>query len=194
MLDSRVSQLRKLLMVSVIFPADKSHLDSPNKGVIYVLLIIGLILSCAVLGDISIMEWRREPDVLIKQSVSIPPNLERNMKISSTYVIEVPFDVSGTERVEVKNQLITLYADNASKGIHNETVVTYVAFTLSSQPHTYKATFLFHPGGLIKPEECVSSHFSGKLEITITYYRLGIQREETVPISFDLGQVEVCPT
>jgi hypothetical protein len=81
----------------VIFPANKSHLDSPNEGVIYVLLIIGLILSCAVLGDISIMEWRREPDVLIKQSVSVRPNLERNMKISGTYVIEVPFDVSGKE-------------------------------------------------------------------------------------------------
>jgi hypothetical protein len=194
MLDDRVSQLRKLLMASVIFHANKSYLDSPNKGAIYVLLVIGLILGCAVLGDISIMEWRREPDVLIKQSLSVPPNLERNMKISSTYVIEVPFDVSGTERVEVKNLLITLYADNASKGIHNETMVTYVAFALSSQAHTYKATFLFHPGGLIRPEECVSLHFSGKLEITIVYYRLGIQREETVPISFDLGQVEVCPT
>jgi hypothetical protein len=182
-------------MASVILPAYKSHLDSPNKGAIYVLLIIGLILSCAILSNILIMEWNREPDVLIKQSGSVRPNLERNMKISSFYVIEVSFDVSGAERVDFKNPLITLYADNASKGVHNETVVPYVTFTISPQAHTYKATFLFHPtAGLIKPEECVSSHFSGKLEITIIYYRLGFQREETVPISFDLGQVEVCPS
>jgi hypothetical protein len=182
-------------MASVILPAYKSHLDSPNKGVIYVLLIIGLILSCAILSNILIMEWRREPDVLIKQSVSVRPNLKRNMNTSSFYVIEVPFDVSGKEKVDFKNPLITLHADNASKGIHNETVVTYVTFTISPQAHTYKATFVFRPtAGMTKPEECVSSHFTGELEITIIYYRLGIQREETVPISFDLGQVEVCPS
>ena len=182
-------------MASTILPAFKSHLDSPNKGAIYVLLVIGLILSSAILSDILIMEWNREPGVLIKQSASVRPNLERNMNISSFYVIEVPFDVSGTEKLDFKNPLITLHVDNASKGIHNETVVTYVTFTKSPQAHTYKATFLFHPtAGMIKPEECVSSHFSGKLEITIIYYRLGIQREETVPISFDLGQVEVCPS
>jgi hypothetical protein len=193
MMDNCLSGLRKLLMASATLPANKSHLSSPNRAAIYVLLVIGLILSVTVLGDISIMEWRREPDVLIKQSVSVPPSLQRNMNLSGAYVIDVSFDVSGTERVEAKNPSITLYANNASNGIHNETLITYVTFTSSPQTHTYKATFLFHPAGLVKAEKCVSLHLSGKLEITIIYYRLGFQREKTVPISFDLGQAEVCP-
>ena len=180
-------------MHSVILPAYKSHLESPNKGVIYVLLIIGIIASGAILSNVLIMEWKREPNVSIKQSVSVQPNLEKNMQNCTYYVIEISFDVSGTERVDFKNPLITLYADNASKGIHNETVITDVTFTISRQTHTYKTIFLFHPtAGLIKAEECVSLHFSGNLEITIIYYRYGIQREETVPVSFDLGEVKVC--